>query len=60
MHTIIEPDFLSLEKAFQYLRSLQIIAIIPTFHPIPDVLRCDTKLSAGWSHFLLSLGELTS
>lgn len=48
------------EKAFQYLQSLWVITITPTFHQIPDVLRCDMKLSAKKSHSSLSVGELTS
>ena len=48
------------EKAFQYLQSLWVITITPTFHQIPDVLRYDMKLFAKESHFSFSVGELTS
>lgn len=45
MHTTIKCDFLCLEKAFQYLWSLQIYMML-TLHQVSSRLECAAKVSA--------------
>lgn len=50
MHTIIKCDFLCLEKAFQYLWSLQISTML-TLHQVSSRLKCAAKVSASQNFF---------